>query len=248
MDYSNTSNPVLKDNIFSIQDASSESMTIEGVLRKSLIAFCLLLGGAVFAWTRSYASIGDISGKIALFSIGAIALHFITIFNANIAKITVPLYAFLEGLILGSVSWMAQRYYPGIVIQAVTGTLGVFMAMLVVYRMGIIRPNEKFTMVLFVATAGIGFIYLANWLLSLLGFSGFSMLYGSSNIGIGFSVIVCIVAALNLLVDFEFIVRQSRTGAPQKLEWIATLGLLVTVIWLYFEILRLLMKFSTRRE
>ncbi|MDR3317712.1 MAG: Bax inhibitor-1/YccA family protein [Puniceicoccales bacterium] len=248
MDYNNTSNPVLKETVFNVQDAESMPMTIQGVIRKSFIALLLLLGGAAFAWTRSYTSPEDITSKIALFSILTLVLYFITIFNFNIARFTVPLYAIGEGFIVGSVSWMAQKYYPGIVVQAVTGTFGVFLAMLLIYKAGLIRVNEKFTTVLCVATAGVCFIYLANWILTLFGSSGLSIIHSSSNIGIGFSVVVCIIAALNLLLDFEFVVHQSRTGAPKKLEWIATLGLLVTLIWVYFEILRLLMKLSGRRN
>jgi uncharacterized YccA/Bax inhibitor family protein len=248
MDYNNTSNPVFRESVFCEHDAQAMAMTVGGVVRKSFITLFLLLMGAAFAWTRSYTSAGEIGGKIALFSIVGLVLYFITIFNVNIAKVTVPLYAIVKGLIIGSISWLAQQYYPGIVVQAITGTFGVFAMMLLVYRAGIIRPNEKFATVLLLATAGVAFIYLADWMMTFFGSSGLSIIHGSSNFSIGFSVIVCAIAALNLLLDFEFIVQQSRVGAPEKLEWVAALGLLVTLIWVYLEILRLLLKLNSRRE
>jgi uncharacterized YccA/Bax inhibitor family protein len=246
MNYDRTSNPVFKESVFYPQD--SQAMTVDGVIRKSLIALLLLLAGAAFAWTRSYASAGEINGKIVLFSIGTFVLYLMTMFRPDIAKITVPLYALGEGFIIGAFSWLMQRIYPGIVVQAATGTFGVFVAMLIVYKTGIIRPSEKFATIIMVATFGIAFIYLADLLMAHFGGSGLSIVQGSSNIGIAFSVVVCIIAALGLLLDFEFIVRQSKLGAPEKMEWIAALGLLVTLVWIYLEIVRLLMKLRARSD
>lgn len=248
MDYDRTSNPVFRDSVFYAQDNQAMAMTIDGVIRKSFITLFLLLAGAAFAWTRSYATVEEIVGKIALFSIGTFVLCFITMFKPDIAKITVPLYAIGEGFVIGAFSWFMQKKYPGIVVQAATGTFGVFAAMLFAYKTGIIRPSEKFAMIIMVATCGIAFIYLANSLMLCFGASGLSIVRGSSNIGIAFSVFVCIIAALNLLLDFEFIVRQSKLGAPEKMEWIAALGLLVTLVWIYLEIVRLLMKLRTRNH
>jgi uncharacterized YccA/Bax inhibitor family protein len=245
MDY-NTSNPVFKDNVFGMHDANAAAMTVNGVIRKSFLTLFLLLAGAAFAWTRSYASVAEIGGKVVLFSIGTFVLYLITIFNANIARITVPIYALAEGFVIGAISLIFQKNYPGIVVQAVTGTCGVFAAMLIVYRTGLIRPTEKFAMVIFVATLGIAFIYLANFLMQSFGSSSLSIVHGSSNFAIGFSIFVCAIAALHLILDFEFIVRQSRLGAPEKLEWIAALGLLVTLVWLYIEILHLLAKIRNK--
>ena len=130
--------------------------------------------------------------------------------------------------------------------QASFGTFGVLGAMLLLYRSGLIKVNEKFASILFLATLGVAFTYLASWVMSLFGGSGFSFITNSSNIGIGFSVVVCIIAALNFLLDFEFIVQRSRMGADKNMEWIASLGLLVTLIWVYLEILRLLAKLRER--
>ncbi|MDR0590600.1 MAG: Bax inhibitor-1/YccA family protein [Puniceicoccales bacterium] len=245
MDY-NTSNPVFRDNVFGVQDTDAAAMTVNGVIKKSFLTLFLLLAGAAFAWTRSYASIAEIGGKVLLFSIGAFVVYLVTIFNPKIARITVPLYALAEGFVIGGVSLIFQKHYPGIVVQAAAGTLGVFGAMLVVYRTGLIRPTEKFATIIFVATLGIAFIYLANFLMQSFGSSGLSIVSSSSPLSIGFSVFVCAIAALHLLLDFEFIVRQSRLGAPEKLEWIATLGLLVTLVWIYVEILHLLAKIKDR--
>ncbi|MDR2371790.1 MAG: Bax inhibitor-1/YccA family protein [Puniceicoccales bacterium] len=246
MDNDHISNPVFRDSVFYSQDTQAIGMTINGVIRKSFIALLLLLAGAAFAWTRSYTSVAEINGKIMLFSIGTLVLYFITMFKPDIAKITVPLYAIGQGFIIGAASLFAQRIYPGIVVQASAGTFGVFAAMLFVYKTGIIRPSEKFIMVITMATLGVAFIYLADFLMAYFGGSGLSIVRDSSNIGIAFSAVVCIIAALNLLLDFEFIVRQSKLGAPEKMEWIAALGLLVTLVWIYLEIIRLLLKSKSR--
>ncbi|MDR1906623.1 MAG: Bax inhibitor-1/YccA family protein [Puniceicoccales bacterium] len=248
MNYDHTSNPVFKDNVFYPQDSQALAMTIDGVIRKSFVTLFLLLAGAAFAWTRSYATVEEIGGKIVLFSIGTLVLYFITMFKPDVARITVPLYAIGEGFIIGAISWLAQRRYPGIVVQAATGTFGVFAAMLFAYKTGIIRLTEKFATVLFVATAGVAFIYFASWIMSFFGSPGLSIIHSSSNFSIGFSVVVCIIAALNLLIDFEFITHQSKIGAPEKMEWIAALGLLVTLVWIYMEVLRLLMKLKARND
>ncbi|MDR0740547.1 MAG: Bax inhibitor-1/YccA family protein [Puniceicoccales bacterium] len=246
MDNDHISTPVFKDSVFYSQDTQAVAMTIGGVIRKSFITLFLLLAGAAFAWTRPYASVDEISGKIALFSIGTLILYFITMFKPDVAKITVPLYAIGEGFVIGAFSWFMQKTYPGVVVQAATGTLGVFAAMLFAYKAGIIRPSEKFAMIITMATLGVVFIYLADLLMARFGGSGLSIVQDSSNIGIAFSAVVCVIAALNLLLDFEFIVRQSKLGAPEKMEWIAALGLLVTLVWIYLEIIRLLLKSKSR--
>jgi uncharacterized YccA/Bax inhibitor family protein len=242
MNYDHTSNPVFKESVFCPQDDRAMCMTINGVIRKSFIALFLLLAGAAFAWTRSYATIAEIQGKIVLFSVGTFVLFLVTMFKPDIAKVTVPLYALGEGFVLGAISWIAQKSYPGIVIQAAMGTFGVFAAMLFLYKTGMVRPSEKFATIIMAATLGICFIYLADLLLGSFGSPGLSIIRGSSIFSIGFSAVVCVIAALNLLLDFEFIVQQSKRGAPEKMEWIATLGLLVTLIWIYMEILSLLTK------
>ncbi|MDR2628672.1 MAG: Bax inhibitor-1/YccA family protein [Puniceicoccales bacterium] len=248
MDYDRTSNPVFRESVFYSQDTQAMAMTVDGVIRKSFIALFLLLAGAAFAWTRSYSTIVEINGKIVLFSIGTAVLYFITMFKPDIAKITVPLYAIGEGFVIGAFSWFMQKGYPGIVVQAATGTFGVFAAMLFMYKTGIIRPSEKFAMIILVATCGIAFIYLVDLLMVSFGASGLSIVQGSSNIGIAFSAVVCVIAALSLLLNFEFIVRQSKMGASEKMEWIAALGLLVTLVWIYLEIVRLLMKLKARND
>jgi uncharacterized YccA/Bax inhibitor family protein len=247
MSYDRTSNPVFRDSVFYPQ-GTQVAMTVDGVVRKSFIALFLLLAGAAFAWTRSYATVGEIGGKVMLFSIGTFVLYFVTMLRPDVARITVPLYAIGEGFVVGAISWFTQGYFPGIVVQAATGTFGVLAVMLFMYRAGIIRPTEKFAMVLFAATLGVAFIYFASWIMSFFGSPGLSIINDSSNFSIGFSVFVCIIAALNLLLNFEFIACQSRLGAPEKTEWIAVLGLLVTLVWVYMEVLRLLVKLRSRND
>ena len=246
MEQFNTSNPIFRSKTFDSVHASSDVMTIDGVIRKSIICFILLVVAGVHAWTRPYATINEITGKLGLFSIAAFVVCIVSIFNASIAKYTVPVYAVLEGLVIGTISMLFERRYPGIVIQASVGTIGVFGSMLLLYRFGLIKVNDKFTSVLFLSTLGVGFIYLASWLMSIFGGSGFSFLTSSSNVGIGFSVVVCIIASLNFLVDFEFINQRVRAGMQKDMEWVSTLGLLVTLVWVYLEILHLLAKLRDR--
>lgn len=246
MEYKNTSNPIFQSKVFDVTGVYAERMTIDGVVRNSAILLVLLIGAAAYSWTRPYVSVNEIGAKTAMFSIAAFVVYLVTIFKQSIAKYTVPVYAILEGLVIGSVSMLFEKKYPGIVIQASVGTFGVLGAMLLLYRSGLIKVNEKFASVLFLATLGVGFIYLASWVMSLFGGSGFAFITSSSNVGIGFSVVVCIIAALNFMLDFEFIVQRARLGADKNMEWIASLGLLVTLIWVYLEILRLLAKLRDR--
>ncbi|MDR0444980.1 MAG: Bax inhibitor-1/YccA family protein [Puniceicoccales bacterium] len=246
MDYNRTSNPVLQERAFEAERVSTELMTISGCVNKTAILLGLVALSAVFAWKTSYASPEGLMEKTMLFGIIAFVIAFITIFKPYIAKITAPLYAIFEGLFLGSISMSINKAYPGIAVQAITLTFGVFSAMLMAYKTQFIRVSEKFTMGLVAATVGIALVYLVSMLLSLSG-HGFSFLHSSSNFSIAFSLFVVAIAALNLVLDFDFVVRQSRRGAPVELEWYAAFGLMVTLVWLYVEILRLLAKLNDRR-
>ena len=179
-------------------------------------------------------------------AIGGFVVALVTIFKKEWAAVTAPLYAVLEGLFLGAVSAMFELRFPGIVMQAVGLTFGTLAALLLAYRSGLIRATENFKLGVVAATGGIALLYLVNIGMRLFGFEGMGFIHESSTIGILFSVGVVIVAALNLVLDFDFIEQGVEHGAPKYMEWYAAFGLLVTLVWLYLELLRLLSKLQSR--
>ena len=182
--------------------------------------------------------------------IGGFILAIITIFKKEWSPITVPLYALLEGLALGGLSKIYENSFePGIVPQAIMLTLGILVALLIAYKSRMIKATENFKLGLFAATAGIGLVYLISFLMSIFGSGGLPVMNPSnaSMLSIGFSLFVVVIASLNLVMDFDFIEEGAASGAPKYMEWYGAFGLLVTLIWLYLEILRLLAKLSSRR-
>ena len=174
----------------------------------------------------------------------------VTIFKKSWSPVTVPIYAVLEGLALGGISKMyADAFEPGIVPQAIMLTLGILFALLFAYKTKIIRSTENFKLGVFAATAGIGIVYLVSFFMGIFGSGGLPVMdpTNSSMLSIGFSLFVVVIASLNLVMDFDFIESGAANGAPKYMEWYGAFGLLVTLIWLYLEILRLLAKLSSRR-
>jgi len=181
--------------------------------------------------------------------IGGFIVALVTIFKKEWSPITAPIYALLEGLVLGGISAMFELRYPGIPMQAVGLTFGTLFVLLMAYHSGLISATEKFKLGVMAATGGIAVFYLVQFVLGFFG-ARFAAINGSGLLGIGFSVVVVIVAALNLILDFDFIesgVQAGAPGAPKYMEWYGAFGLIVTLIWLYLEILRLLAKFSSRK-
>jgi uncharacterized YccA/Bax inhibitor family protein len=168
-----------------------------------------------------------------------------TYFRPAWAKVTAPLYAVAEGLLVGAVSKVYEVRFDGIVLQAVGLTIGVFAMMLVLYATGRIRVTPRFRLGIIAATGGIVLIYLATAVMRLFG-GDMPFIHGTGVMGIGFSLVVVVIAALNLTLDFDFIDRAERAGAPREMEWFAALGLVVTLVWLYLELLRLLGKLRSR--
>jgi len=177
--------------------------------------------------------------------IGALALALVTFFVPRIARITAPLYAVAEGLVVGAVSQVYEAQYEGIVLQAVGLTIGVFAMMLVLYATGRIRVTPRFRLGVIAATGAVFLIYLATFIVGLFG-ADVPFIHDNGIIGIGFSVVVVVIAALNLTLDFDFVDRAERAGAPRHMEWFAALSLTVTLVWLYLEMLRLLAKLRSR--
>ena len=242
-----TSNPALSGNAFRAQDAAfGESMTISGAVNKTGILLICVVATAAFSWNQYTRSPETALPFLLVGSIGGLIAAIVTIFKKAWAPVTAPIYALLEGLVLGSASSMINAVYPGIAIQAVGVTFGTLIAMLLAYRLGIIRATEKFKLGVAAATGGIFVFYLIQFVLGFFGIH-FAAINGSSPIGIGFSVVVVIIAALNLVLDFDLIESGANAGAPKYMEWYGAFALMVTLIWLYLEILRLLAKLNRRR-
>ena len=217
-------------------------MTIKGTVDKTAISLLLMLFAGYFTFSEGslvYIAIGGIGGFI-------VAL--VTISKKEWAPITVPLYAMLEGLMLGGVSYMYGQMYEGIVFNAIMLTISILICLLFAYRSGIIQATENFKLGVFAATGGIFLVYLVSFIASFFG-AGFSFLdpTNSSMFSIGVSLFVVVIASLNLVLDFDFIEEGAEKGAPKYMEWYGAFGLLVTLVWLYLEILRLLAKLNSRR-
>jgi uncharacterized YccA/Bax inhibitor family protein len=223
-------------------------MTIGGTANKTGILLILALATSVWTWNIFLHSHNPepVLPLAALGAIGGLVVALVTVFKKEWSPVTAPLYALLEGLVLGSISAIFEVRFPGLPIQAVSLTFGVLVVLLLAYRSGLIPVTDKFRIGIVAATGGIALFYFAQFILGFFGIH-FTTVNSSSPIGIGFSVIIVIVASLNLVLDFDFIERGARAGAPKYMEWYGAFGLMVTLIWLYFEMLRLLAKLRDRR-
>lgn len=244
-------NPALTANTFtSLAPAAAgrEAMTIQGTVNKTGILLILVIVTASWTWNMYLTSANPAAVMPWMWGgvIGGFIFGLVTAFKKTWAPVTAPIYALLEGLFLGALSSIMEARFPGIVIQAVGLTFGILFALLFAYKSGIIKATENFKLGVFAATGGIGLVYLAT---IGLGFFGVQIPYihGSGLIGIGFSLFVVVIAALNLVLDFDFIETGAERGAPKYMEWYGAFGLVVTLIWLYIEILRLLAKLNSRR-
>ena len=220
-------------------------MTVEGTVNKTAISLVILLLTATWTWNMG---LGDprVGGLVMVGVIGGLVTALVTVFKKTWAPYTTPAYAALEGLALGGISAAFESRYPGIASQAVFLTFGTLGSLLLAYRSGVIRATENFKLGVFAATGGIALVYLVGFVMSFFG-AGIPLIHESGLVGIGFSLIVVVVAALNLVLDFDFIEQGAERGAPKYMEWYGAFGLLVTLIWLYLEMLRLLSKLQERR-
>jgi uncharacterized YccA/Bax inhibitor family protein len=217
-------------------------MTAQGALNRAGILLLLITLAAAFSWSFPYADMAALGTKLAIFSVVALVLALATMFRPDWSPHTAPAYAIAEGLVLGSLSRLVELTYSGIVFQAVALTLAVSFSMWALYRFRLIQVTDRFRTILTAATLGIFLVYLVSGLMTLFGGSGLGLVQGATPMGILFSLIVVAVAALNLLLNFDFIDRVSSFGAPKFMEWYAAFGLAVTLVWLYIEILHLLTK------
>ncbi len=247
-DLMRTSNPALNERAFQGERAVlGDTMTLQGTVNKTGVLLICAVATAAWTWNLFLHSHSpqSVMPLAILGGIGGLIVAMVTIFKKEWAGITAPIYALLEGLVLGSISAILELRFPGIAIQAVSLTFGTLVVLLLAYRSGIIAVTEKFRLGVIAATGGIALFYIVQIVLGFFGIH-FTAVNGSGAIGIGFSIFVVIIAALNLVLDFDFIETGVRVGAPKYMEWYGAFGLMVTLIWLYFEILRLLSKLRSR--
>ena len=243
-----TSNPALSQKIFQGQQvALEEAMTLNGTVNKTGILLLCTVATAAWTWhgfmqTHSAMSVLPFLW-IGLF--GGLIFALITTFKKTWAPVTAPVYALLEGLALGGISAVFELRFPGIAMQSVGLTFGTMFVLLLAYRSGLIPVTQKFRLGIVAATGAIMLFYVAELLLGFFGVR-FASINGSGIVGIGFSIVIVIVAALNLVLDFDFIESGVQARAPKYMEWYSAFALMVTLIWLYLEILRLLSKVRSR--
>ena len=256
-----TANPALGENTFrgmaqgqygygvpyGAVDAASR-MTLSGTVNKTGILLLCALATAAWVWnlyvhTHNMAAVGPL---LTVGALGGFVVALVTIFKKEWSAVTAPLYALLEGLLLGGLSAAMNVRYPGVALEAVGLTFGTLFVLLLAYRSGLIKVTQRFMLGVVAATGGIMLFYFAEMILGFFGVR-FTSLNGAGAIGIGFSLFVVAIAALNLVLDFAFVEQGVQMGAPKYMEWYAAFGIMVTLVWLYLEMLRLLAKVNSRR-
>lgn len=223
-----------------------EPMTINGTINKTLLSLLIMVVSGSIVWDfafKGYIDKAIVLGVIGMF--GSLILSLFIVFIRKAFRIAVPIYAALEGLCLGGVSAYIESTCPGIAIQAILATFATLFFMLFLYRTGLIKCSEKFRAVLFISTCSVFGIYLVNFIGSFFGLH-IPQINTTSNIGIGFSLFVVAIASLNLIIDFDFIERGAEGLLSKEYEWYGAFGLMVTLVWLYLEILKLLGKLRNR--
>jgi uncharacterized YccA/Bax inhibitor family protein len=251
-----TSNPALGENTFrnmagagygGLIDTASR-MTVNGTVNKTGMLLVCALAASAWTWRIFMQSrdMADVAPWMVAGVLGGFVVAMVTIFKKEWSPVTAPIYALLEGLALGGISAAMELRYPGIAIEAVGLTFGTLFVLLLAYRSGLIPVTQKLRMGIVAATGGIAVFYLMEMVLGIFGIH-FAAINGSGLIGIGFSLFVVAIAALNLVLDFDFIESGVQAGAPKYMEWYGAFGIMVTLVWLYIEILRLLSKLNNRR-
>lgn len=246
-------NPALKANTFTSIQPANPPMTLAGTVNKTAMLLAMTLITAMITWGMALESIQTAAADVAqpnpwlmpLIIGGAVVgfvLALICSFKKTTAPVIAPLYALAEGLFLGGISAFFETRFPGIVMQAVGLTFGTLFVLLMAYRSGLIKATENFKLGVVAATGAIAVLYLVNIVMRLFGFDGMGFIHEGGTFGIIFSLVVVTIAALNLVLDFDFIEHGVEVGAPKYMEWYAAFGLIVTLIWLYLEMLRLLSK------
>jgi uncharacterized YccA/Bax inhibitor family protein len=243
----NRTNPALKESVFRgvAADIGAARMTISGTIYKSILLVALTVFSAGWVWVATKTNPAIVGPATLVGALGGFIVALIAIFKPATAPFTAPLYAVLEGLALGAISAIYDIQYHGLPLMAVGLTCMVLLAMLISYQTGLIRATDTFRRVVISATLGIALFYVLSIVLSLFHV-GMPLLQNTGPLGIGLSIVFVAVAALNLVLDFDLIERGARQGAPKYMEWYGGFALLVTLVWLYLEILRLLGKVRSR--
>ena len=247
-----TSNPAIKDDMFARARAAAgnptETMTVSDTINKIGILLLIAVSTASWSWDKTLAAASQaaepgLAGASTFMGAGIVGfiLAIATVFKPTWSPYTAPLYAAVEGVFLGAISAFFEMRYPGIAMQAAFGTMATLGAMLFCYKTGIIRATEKFKTGVFAATGGIMGLYVISWILGMFGVE-IPMIHGGGMMGIGFSLFVVGLAALNLILDFDHIEAGERAGAPKFMEWYGAFTIMITLVWLYMEMLRLLAK------
>ncbi len=248
-------NPALSESTFldlasgSVVTSPDQVMTINGTVNKTGILLLLTVLTAAFAWSQTIGADGQIAPGAMIYAIGGaiggLILALVTVFKKEWSPVTAPMYALVEGFFLGAISAVFEARFPGIVFQAVLLTFGTLFALLAAYRSGLIKVTENFKLGVVAATGGIALLYLASFVLSFFNIN-VPVIHEASWLGIAFSLFVVVVAALNLVLDFDFIETGAAARAPKYMEWYGAFGLMVTLVWLYVEFLRLLSMLQQR--
>lgn len=257
MNLSRTSNPLFGQNRF--QSASStaygeDTMTLNGTINKTALIIGFVFATAFFVWQKFFnvydplapgAATSAVTPYLLIGGIGGFITAIIATFSPRKAGFFTPIYAIFEGMLLGGLSAIFEAQFPGLVVRAVALTFAVFLSMLLVYRQGIIKVTGKFRRGMISAMMGLMMVYLVSWIAGMFG-ADVSYLSGSGSFGLIFALIVTGISAFSLLLDFDFIERNAAAGAPKHMEWYSVFGLLVSLVWLYINLLRLLSIFANR--
>ena len=235
--FGRSGNPAFSQGFGINENISGEAMTLDGTVNKTGILLALCVGGAYFGWN----SPGLVMPSILI----GFVIALFTIFRPKNSPYTAPAYAAIEGVALGGITMIFEAQYPGIGIQAIGLTFGILASLLFCYKSGIIKPTENFRLMIFAGTMGIFILYLVSFIMSFFG-NSIGFIHSNGLFGIGFSLFVVAIASLNLVLDFDFIEEGAEKGMPKYLEWYGAFSLMVTLIWLYLEILRLLAKIRSR--
>lgn len=243
-----TANPAMNLSVYNVAGRSeAATMTVASTAIKTGILLVLVVVAGGYTFSLAMGEGAKIPyGLLIAGSLGGFITALVTIFFPKISPFTAPLYAVLEGLFLGAISALAELRSHGIAIQAVGLSIGVLAVMLFVYATGIIRATQKVRIGIVAATGAVCLVYLVGFVMSLFG-AGIPYIHDSGPIGIGFSIVVVVIAALNLILDFDFIEQGVQRQAPKYMEWYGGFSLLVTLVWMYLEILRLLAKLKDNR-
>jgi uncharacterized YccA/Bax inhibitor family protein len=244
-------NPALSEKTFAAVPQAlvdDDVMTLQGTVNRAAVLLAALALAGLYTWTR-FTSTGDIGSLLPFLLVGVfggLIVGLVIVLKKTTAPYLAIVYAVLEGLVLGALSAVTDAEYPGLAFEAFLLTMGIFGVLLLVYTLRIIRPSQNFRLIVASATGGIAVFYLISLGMSFFGLRA-PLIYDTSWLGIGFSLVVVVIAALNLVVDFDFIEQGAANRLPRYMEWYAAFGLLVTLVWLYIELLRLLTKLSSRR-